>query len=82
MQSYSNYSNKDEVTVASTTQPDSLWSMGNYSHLPVPQSTYPDPGFYVPGFNAADDAAFSLAPNEEMEAFTNPSTDITGQVSS
>jgi hypothetical protein len=75
------YTNKDDV--ASATQPDSLWSMGDYSYLQVPQSTYPDPGLYVPGFNTADDAGLLFAPTAEMGAFTNLSAGVnfTNQVS-
>ncbi|KAF8504851.1 hypothetical protein F5888DRAFT_1659093 [Russula emetica] len=66
-----------------------------YPYPPVPQSTYPDlvsaSGYpstagtylpdYLPNFNAADDAAFSLAPTTEMRAFANLPTqgDFTNQ---
>jgi len=60
--------------------------MRAFANLAVPQSTYPDlvsaSGYpstagpylpdYIPDFNAADDAAFSLAPTTEMGAFANP----------
>jgi hypothetical protein len=86
-----------EEDIASVTWPDPLWAMGDYpySNLSVPQGTYPDlesaSGYRytftagsVPGLNAADDAAFSLAPLQEMGAFPALSTqaDSTNQVSS
>ena len=94
MNYYGSYSNKDDV--ASATWPDH-WAMGDYLYpnISVPQSTYPDPvlggypstaGSYIPNFNAADDAAFSLAPTTEMEEFANlpiqaDFRDFTNQVS-
>ena len=83
------YTNKDDLT--SETWPGSLW---DYQYCPqpsVPQSTHPDlvshpehptAGSY-PDFNAAHDAAFSLAPTTEMGAFANLPTqvDFTNQVS-
>jgi hypothetical protein len=88
------YPNKDNAT--SATWPDLLSATGDYPYYPdlsVPQSTHldlvSDPGYpsttgsYVPDFNVADDAAFSLAPTTEMGAFTNLLTqlDFTIQVS-
>ena len=81
--------------IATTTCPNP-WAMGDYLYEPylsVPQSTYPDPvpapgypspaGSFVPEFNAADDAAFSLAPTSEMESFALPvQADFENQVSS
>ena len=91
--SESSYSNNDDI--ASTTGPNP-WAMGNYLYSPyllVPQSTYPDPvfapgypsptGSYVPNFNAANDAAYSLAPTSEMGAFALPiQADFINQVGS
>jgi hypothetical protein len=86
-----NYSEED---VASVTWPDPLWAMGDYpySNLSVPQGTYPDlesasytlTAGSVPDLNAANDAAYLLAPPQEMGAFPNLSTqaDSTNQVSS
>lgn len=80
------YSNKDNI--ASATWSDPLWAMGDYlyPYLSVPQSTHPDPvsapeypstaRSYVPDFNAANDAAFSLAPTIEMGAFSNLPTQV------
>jgi hypothetical protein len=88
------YSNTDDFASATWPNP---WAMGDYAHYPnlsVPQSTYPDPvsapGYpstagpnHVPDFNAADDAALSLAPTAEMGAFALPiQADYTNQVSS
>ena len=85
------YSNKD---IASETWPNLLCAMGDYPYYPsVPQSTHPDQlfapghptvGSYVPDFNPADYAAFSLPPTTEMGAFANlppPQVDFTNQVS-
>jgi hypothetical protein len=87
-----NYSKED---VASVTWPDPLWATGDYpySNLSVPQGTYPDlesaSGYTfttgsVPDLNAANDAAYLLAPPQEMGAFPNLSTQaaVTNQVSS
>jgi len=64
---------------------NALYDMGDFSSYPsssVPQSTYPEQvfgpeyptvGSYVPDFNAADYAAFSLDPTTEMWASENPS---------
>jgi hypothetical protein len=63
-----------------------------YSNLSVPQGTYPDlesaSGYTstagsVPDLNAANDAAYLLAPPQEMGAFPNLSTqaDFTNPVS-
>ena len=88
MNNSDSHSNKDGVV--SATWPDSLCAMGDYPcYYPygsVPQSTYPDlvsaPGY--PDINAANDAAFSLAPATEMGALANLPTqaDFTSQVSS
>ena len=76
-------SNDDEV--ASATWPDPLGAMGDYpyySYIPVPQDAYPGvsapstAGSYIPDFDAADDAAFSLAPTTEMGAFGNLPTQV------
>jgi hypothetical protein len=75
------YSNKCDV--ASATWPDPLVPQGTHLDL-VSDPGYPSTtGSYVPDFNAAGDAAFSLAPTTEMGAFANLSTqfDITNQVS-
>ena len=69
--------------------------MGDYLYDPYlsePQSTYPGPvsvpgypsaaGSYVPDFNPANDAAFSLALSTEMGAFALPvQADLINQVS-
>jgi len=91
MNNSDSYSNKDDV--ASATWPDPLSAMGdypNYPYLSVPQSTHPDLLYpsttwpYAPDFNAADDAAFSLAPTTDMGGFTSllAQLDSTAQVSS
>jgi hypothetical protein len=94
MNSSESYSNKDDLALA--TPPDPVWAIGDYPYHPypsVPQSTHldlvSDPGYpsttgsYVPDFNAAGDAAFSLTPTTKMEAFVNLPTqlDFTNQVS-
>jgi len=85
---YSN-TNTDDVQdhVASAPWPDSPWATGD-SSTSVPQSTHPDlmsisgylstVGPYdVPDLNAADYAAFTLAPTTEMGIFTNlPTTQV------
>jgi hypothetical protein len=89
-EAYSSNSKKDGV--ASATWPDPLSAMGHYpyySYPSVPQGTHLDLGYpsiagsYIPGSNAADDAAFSLAPTTEMGAFANLPTqvDFTNHVS-
>lgn len=77
------YSGKDDVP---SVWPDPLWAMRGspyYPHPSVPQSTHPvlcsaagyssTAGSYLPdpGFNAADDAAFSLGPIAEIGVFAN-----------
>jgi hypothetical protein len=95
MNNSDSYPNKDGVV--SATWPDLLCAMGDYpyyAYRSVPQSTYPGrvyaPGYpstsrsFIPDLNAANDAAFSLAPTTEMGAFANLPTqaDCTSQVSS
>jgi len=83
------YSNSDDVTSAPWPNPPDPWAMGDYSYTSVPQSTHPDftstPGYlstaggpYVPDFNAADDAAFTLAlmTDSETGPFTNLPTRV------
>ena len=76
------YSNEDNVA-----SPDLLLPMGDntYPYIPVPQNTLPGPitdpgpstsGSYVPDFNAADDAANSLALTTEMGAFADLPTQV------
>ena len=87
-----NYSKED---IASVTWPDPLWATGDYpySSLSVPQGTYPDHGSAsgytftagsIRGLIATDDAAYFLAPPQEIGVFPNLSTqaDVTNQVSS
>jgi hypothetical protein len=87
MNNSESYSNKDDL--ASATWPNPLWAMGDYPYHPypsVPQSTHldlvSDPGYpstagtYVPDFNVANDAAFSLAPATEMGAFADLLTQL------
>jgi hypothetical protein len=81
MSNSTSYSNKDDL--ASATWPGPLWAMGDHPYYPypsVPQSTNPDypsiAGSYVPGFNAADDAALSLVPTTEMGVYASPPTEL------
>ena len=92
MSNSESYSNKDDVS--SATWPIPLCATGDYpyAYLSVPQSTHPDlvsaPGSstatsYVPDFNAAYDAAFSLIPTTEMGTLANmvSQSDFTNLVS-
>jgi hypothetical protein len=88
MNTSESHSNKDELT--SAIWPSPLWAMGDasYPYSPVPQSTHPDlvsgPGYpstagtYLPGFNAAEDGAPSVAPTPEMGAFADLLTQLDG----
>ena len=75
------YSNNGDI--ASTATWPNPWAQGDYLYDPYPSvlcGTHPDPastpgysptGSYTPNVNAADDAAFSLAPTTEMGVFAN-----------
>jgi hypothetical protein len=80
-------SNRDDL--ASATWPGPLWVMGDYPHHPyppVPQNIHPDsvsdPGYpstsgtYVPGLNAANDAALTFAPTSEMGSLADLPTQL------
>ena len=82
MNYFVSYSNNDDV--ASTATWPNPWAHGDYLYDPYPSvlcGTHPDPastpgysptaGSCTPAFNAADDAAFSLAPTTETGAFAN-----------